>query len=83
MTVWPLNLITTWVAENVAVQPSSQSCPMARSDPEARSGMMWAVHASTEMEGNWSLAVWLDYMMPPLGTKTEMLGLVRRLFVYM
>jgi hypothetical protein len=66
--------MTTSVAENVAVQLSSQ-----RSEPEATSGKMWAVHASVEKEGNRRLAVWLECMMPPLGKRTRMLGLARRL----
>lgn len=40
------------VVETVAVQPSSESCQIERSEPEVRSGKMWAVHASAEEEGN-------------------------------
>lgn len=36
---------------------------------------MWAVHASIEKEGSWRLAVWLEYMIPPFGKRTEVLGL--------
>lgn len=54
-------MTTSVVAENVVVQPSSK----------ARSGRMWAVQASVEKDGNWRLAVWLEFMMP------GMLGLAR------
>lgn len=40
--------ITTWVTEKVVVQPSSQSCPIERSDSEAISGKVRHVHASAE-----------------------------------
>jgi hypothetical protein len=71
-----------FVAEKVAVPLSSQSCAIERSEPEARSGKIWAVHASAEKEGNWRVAVWLECMMPLLGTRTEMLELAGRLFVH-
>jgi hypothetical protein len=41
----------------VALPPSSQSHPIERSEPETRSGKIWAVHASAEKEGDWRLAV--------------------------
>lgn len=46
------------LGESVAVLPSFRSCPTERSEPEASSGEMWAVHASTEKEGYWRLVVW-------------------------
>ena len=40
------------VVETVAVQPSSESCQIERSEPEARSGKMWVVHASADEKRN-------------------------------
>jgi hypothetical protein len=51
---------------------------MEWSKPEAGWGKMGCA-PSVEKEGNWRLDVWLECMMPPLGKKTGMLGLARRL----
>jgi hypothetical protein len=40
--------MSSWVVEKVEVKPWSQSCPIERSEPEARSGKMWEVNAFAE-----------------------------------
>jgi hypothetical protein len=45
-------------------------------------GEIWDVRASPEKVGNWRWAVCSEFMMPPSGTITEMLGMAGYLFVH-
>ena len=58
--------------ENVAVQPWSQSCPIERRPVVVISGKRCWVHASGGSDGMSRLLMWVDVMVPPLGSLTVM-----------
>jgi hypothetical protein len=70
------------VAEKVAVQPLSQSCPIEMSGCEVSPGKMWAWQAEGEKPGRARVAMWLERRTVPLGTRTARLGLAGRLWVW-
>jgi hypothetical protein len=62
-------------AVKVAVQPWSQKMPIEMSKPEERVGKMWAQQAYVGSGGMWRSAVWVEWMVLPSGSNTEMPGL--------
>jgi hypothetical protein len=51
----------------VAMHPASQRRPMESSEPDARSGEIWARHAEIGSRGSVRSAVWVDMMLVPFG----------------
>jgi hypothetical protein len=52
---------------------------MEMREPDARVGKMWASQACGGSIGIFRRAVWVDVMVLPSGSKTEMLGLAGRM----
>ena len=55
----------------VARQPTSQSCPIERRDPEARCGKMWTWRAAKGRCGIANRPVCVDCIVARLGRRTE------------
>ena len=53
-----------------AVHPASHSCPIDISDPAVSSGKMCAIRADVGRDGILISAVWVEYMVDPLGSVT-------------
>ena len=64
--------MTSRYCEKVAVHPWSHSCPMDKRPVVFISGKRCWVHASGGSDGMASLHVWVDVMVPPLGSLTVM-----------
>ena len=68
-----LRLMVTVSAVNVAIHPWSQRVPMEMREPEASVGKIWQAEGGSC--GMLRKAVWVESMVLPSGSVTEMLGL--------
>ena len=74
-TTWSSLVMRTSVAVKVAMHPWSHSWPMEIREPDVRSGKMCAWQAESGRRGMFKVAMWVEVMRLPSGSKTEMLGL--------